>query len=212
MPSCDAFFRSLYDASPNPYLILDRQRNIASANRAYLESTKSRLCDIVGRWAWDAFPTDPVTLKQAIDSFERVIRTGEVDTMALLRFDIPRTDGGAGFDAAELLALFLAARGHHVTVEHSAAAALQCAPDDAPDVCMLDIGLPEMDGNALARRLRALPGMARDAHRHHRIRHAGRPPQCRGGRVRPLPGQAGRHGRVARPDRMTVNAWHRLGA
>jgi PAS domain S-box-containing protein len=98
MPSSDAFFRSLYDASPNPYLILDRQLNIASANRAYLESTKSRLSDIVGRWAWDAFPTDPVTLKQAIDSFERVIRTGEVDTMALLRFDIPRTDGGEGFE------------------------------------------------------------------------------------------------------------------
>jgi PAS domain S-box-containing protein len=98
MPSSDAFFRSLYDASPNPYLILDRQLHIASANRAYLESTKSSLCDIVGRWAWDAFPTDPVTLKQAIDSFERVIRTGEVDTMALLRFDIPRTDGGAGFE------------------------------------------------------------------------------------------------------------------
>jgi signal transduction histidine kinase/CheY-like chemotaxis protein len=64
-------------------------------------------------------------------------------------------------DAAELLALFLAARGHHVMVEHSAAAAVQCAQDNDPDVCMLDIGLPEMDGNALARRLRALPGMAR---------------------------------------------------
>ena len=29
-----------------------------------------------------------------------------------------------------------------------------------PDVCVLDIGLPEFDGHELARRLRALPGMA----------------------------------------------------
>jgi PAS domain S-box-containing protein len=99
MPASDSFFSSLYDASPNPYLVLDRNLNIASANRAYLESTKRALADIVGRWAWDAFPTDPKTLEQAIASFERVIRTGKTDIMALLRFDIPRAEAdGGGFE------------------------------------------------------------------------------------------------------------------
>jgi len=99
MPPFDSFFQGLFDASPNPYLVLDRDLNIASANRAYLESTKRTLDDIVGRWAWDAFPTDSDTLKQAIASFERVIRTKKPDTMALLRFDIPRPEAdGGGFE------------------------------------------------------------------------------------------------------------------
>jgi PAS domain S-box-containing protein len=98
MPSRLDYF-GLFDASPNPYLVLDRDLNIAGANQAYLKSTKRKLEDIIGRWAWDAFPTDEETLKQSIASFERVLRTGAPDTMALLRFDIPRmeTDGG-GFE------------------------------------------------------------------------------------------------------------------
>jgi PAS domain S-box-containing protein len=99
MPFSESFFQDLFNASPNPYLVLDRKLNIAGANRAYLESTKRTLDDIVGRWAWDAFPTDPRTLQQAIASFERVIRTKKVDTMALLRFDIPRSEAdGGGFE------------------------------------------------------------------------------------------------------------------
>jgi CheY-like chemotaxis protein len=31
---------------------------------------------------------------------------------------------------------------------------------ELPDICILDIGLPELDGNELARRLRAEPGTA----------------------------------------------------
>lgn len=79
-----------FDASPNPYLVLDRRLHIAAANRAYLEATGRELDDIVGRWAWDAFPTDPDTLAQATASLERVIATKRLDTMGLLRFDIPR--------------------------------------------------------------------------------------------------------------------------
>lgn len=86
----------LFDASPNPYLVLDRRLHIVGANKAYLAGVKRELSDIVGRWAWDAFPTDPETLRQAIASFERVIRTKQPDTMPLLRFDVPRpaSDGG----------------------------------------------------------------------------------------------------------------------
>jgi CheY-like chemotaxis protein len=62
-------------------------------------------------------------------------------------------------DAAELLSLFLEEQGHTVIVEHGAGAALERVGRSAPDVCLLDIGLPNMDGNALARRLRAMPAL-----------------------------------------------------
>jgi CheY-like chemotaxis protein len=42
-------------------------------------------------------------------------------------------------------------------VEHSSRKALTRAMQDAPQVCVLDIGLPEMDGIELAKRLRAHP-------------------------------------------------------
>jgi len=60
-------------------------------------------------------------------------------------------------DAAHTLNLFLAANGHRVEIAYNAHDALAIAAQFAPQVCLLDIGLPDMDGNELARRLRALP-------------------------------------------------------
>jgi len=91
-------YTGLFDASPNPYLVLDRSLTIVGANQAYLAATKRKLEDILGRWAWDAFPTDPKTLRQSLASFERVLRTGQPDAVAVLRFDIPRPEAeGGGF-------------------------------------------------------------------------------------------------------------------
>jgi CheY-like chemotaxis protein len=42
-------------------------------------------------------------------------------------------------------------------IETTAGKALQRARSEKPDICMLDIGLPEMDGNERARRLHAQP-------------------------------------------------------
>ena len=61
-------------------------------------------------------------------------------------------------DAAVTLALLLETLGHTVSVAHSARAALDVLPLFEPDVCLLDIGLPEMNGFELARTLRARPG------------------------------------------------------
>jgi signal transduction histidine kinase/CheY-like chemotaxis protein len=63
-------------------------------------------------------------------------------------------------DAADTLAMLLEASGHEVLVEHSPHRALARAADAAPQVCLLDIGLPDMDGAELARRLRAQPETA----------------------------------------------------
>jgi CheY-like chemotaxis protein len=60
-------------------------------------------------------------------------------------------------DAAQTLALLVEAHGHEAWVEHGSQAALEQAATEPPDVCLLDIGLPELDGNGLAQRLRTLP-------------------------------------------------------
>jgi PAS domain S-box-containing protein len=63
-------------------------------------------------------------------------------------------------DAAMTLGMLLEACGHDVLVEHGSVKALERARLDQPDACLLDIGLPEMDGNELARRLRNAPETA----------------------------------------------------
>ncbi|MFL6716204.1 MAG: ATP-binding protein [Burkholderiaceae bacterium] len=63
-------------------------------------------------------------------------------------------------DAATMLAILLEASGHQVMIEHSSRRALDQARKQAPQVCLLDIGLPEIDGNELAQRLRAMPETA----------------------------------------------------
>jgi len=60
-------------------------------------------------------------------------------------------------DAAELLAETLQLRGFQVAIAHSGADALHAAARFEPDVALLDLGLPDMDGVELCPRLRALP-------------------------------------------------------
>lgn len=61
-------------------------------------------------------------------------------------------------DASELLADGLRYTGHDVRIAHSGASALQLISSFAPDIAVLDIGLPDMDGYELASRIRAEPG------------------------------------------------------
>ncbi|MBK4736531.1 ATP-binding protein [Noviherbaspirillum pedocola] len=63
-------------------------------------------------------------------------------------------------DAANTLAQLLELQGYTVSVEYDAGAALARTERETPQVCLLDIGLPDIDGYELARRLRALPATA----------------------------------------------------
>jgi signal transduction histidine kinase/ActR/RegA family two-component response regulator len=63
-------------------------------------------------------------------------------------------------DAVHTLQLFLHSAGHQVDVAYSAGDALELAKVKLPEVCLLDIGLPDFDGKELARRLRLLPQTA----------------------------------------------------
>jgi CheY-like chemotaxis protein len=64
-------------------------------------------------------------------------------------------------DGARSLTLLLQMRGHEVQVAHDGLAGLEAARRDRPDVVILDIGLPKMDGYQVAREVRRLPGLAR---------------------------------------------------
>jgi CheY-like chemotaxis protein len=60
-------------------------------------------------------------------------------------------------DAARMMAVMLSSVGHEVRVEHRGETALTAAHEFRPDAVLLDIGLPDLDGYAVARRLRANP-------------------------------------------------------
>jgi CheY-like chemotaxis protein len=64
-------------------------------------------------------------------------------------------------DSAESLALLLELHGHEVRTAFAGPAALETASAFCPDVVLLDIGLPGMDGYEVARRLRAEHGGCR---------------------------------------------------
>jgi PAS domain S-box-containing protein len=58
-------------------------------------------------------------------------------------------------DAAEVLGQLLEIMGHEIAVAHDGPAALAAAAATPPDLILLDIGLPGMDGYEIAARLRA---------------------------------------------------------
>jgi PAS domain S-box-containing protein len=63
-------------------------------------------------------------------------------------------------DAATTLGELLSALGHEVMVRFDGKSALADGPAFAPEVLVLDIGLPDIDGYELARRLRSEPATA----------------------------------------------------
>jgi PAS domain S-box-containing protein len=78
--------------------------------------------------------------------------TGRTATLRILVVD-------DNADAAETLALLLQFGGHDVRTSHEGETALETACAFRPQVIVLDIGLPKMDGYEVARRLRQDPEM-----------------------------------------------------
>jgi signal transduction histidine kinase/ActR/RegA family two-component response regulator len=88
-------------------------------------------------------------------------RTGSRDHEPVERLRVLVVDDNQ--DAADSLGEILGSLlGHHAEVAYSGAMALQLAADLDPDLLLLDIGMPEMDGYELARRLRRV--LRRDAY------------------------------------------------
>jgi PAS domain S-box-containing protein len=93
-------FERLFEASPNAYMLVDRDLRYVTANRAYLSITASRLEDLVGRTVFDVFPHDPndpnnVNATQLRDSLTRVLTTGTPDVLAYIPYRVPLYRDGA---------------------------------------------------------------------------------------------------------------------
>lgn len=89
---------------------------------------------------------------------------GEAAVSALASADVVASTGSRrvlvvddNLDAAELLADSLSAMGHEARVAFDGPSAMEVAQAFAPDVALLDLGLPVMDGFELAERLKADP-------------------------------------------------------
>ena len=84
----------------------------------------------------------------AIDSHETAEPTGP--SLRVLVVD-------DNVDTAETLAMLLEESGHDVRTAHDGPTALEAALDYRPDVVLLDIGLPGLDGYEVAKRMRQQP-------------------------------------------------------
>lgn len=62
-------------------------------------------------------------------------------------------------DAAQAIGMLLEAAGHTVVLAHTGMEGLALAAVHTPSVCLLDIGLPDIDGNELPALIRELPNM-----------------------------------------------------
>ena len=96
-------------------------------------------------------------------------------------------------DAADTLGELLTMLGGVVSVAYSGRAALDALEDFQPDSVLLDIGMPDMHGYEVARRIRASAGFSGPAHRVDRLGAGARSTAVKGRGVRPPRGQAARH-------------------
>jgi CheY-like chemotaxis protein len=64
-------------------------------------------------------------------------------------------------DSADSMAMLQEIHGHEVRTASNGPEALEIAAAFSPEVVLLDIGLPGMDGYEVAQRLRAMPAMAK---------------------------------------------------
>ena len=92
---------------------------------------------------------EPALEVQSRDNGSTAVHTSE-EAMHLMIVD-------DNADAANLLCLLVEELGHTTTVAPNASIALEQAHVQPPQMLFLDIGLPDMDGYELARRLRTMP-------------------------------------------------------
>lgn len=91
-------FARVFDAVPDPCLLLTPELVICGANRAYLRATSRTLDGLAGQFVFDAFPdnpTDPAAdgVANLRTSLERVLTTRQSHVMAVQKYDIEVSTG-----------------------------------------------------------------------------------------------------------------------
>jgi PAS domain S-box-containing protein len=95
-----ADFKAVFDASPNPYMLLDRDLRFVAANAAYLRATGADPNSLIGRALFDAFPHDPSdpenrNARVVRESLNRVLETRAADVIAFIPYRVPRERDGS---------------------------------------------------------------------------------------------------------------------
>lgn len=93
----DAELALVFDASPNPYMLLTPDLRYAGMNKAYLDVVEATREDLVGRPIFDVYASDDTeqgaqNRAQLRASFEKVLATGEADHLALIRYAMPHRE------------------------------------------------------------------------------------------------------------------------
>ncbi len=88
---------AIFDASPNPYMVLDRELRYVAANKAYLAVTGRRLDELLGKRLLDVFPHDPSnpgndSSRMLLASLRTVLQTRRPDVLALIPYRINDED------------------------------------------------------------------------------------------------------------------------
>lgn len=97
MPQLD--FAALAAALPSPLMVLDRELAYVWTNDSYLEATGRAREELIGRRLFDCFPSEGEPRRMLETSLRRVLETGEPDSLALIRYAIPRGEAeGGGFE------------------------------------------------------------------------------------------------------------------
>lgn len=71
-------------------MVLDRNHCYVAVNKAYEKVVMRDREELIGRNLFDLFPNDGESGQRLRQSFDRVIETGEADTLAYIPYDIPR--------------------------------------------------------------------------------------------------------------------------
>ncbi|WP_422371094.1 sensor histidine kinase [Hoeflea sp.] len=80
-------------------MVLDRNHCFVAVNRAYEKVVMRDRAELIGRNLFDLFPNDGESGQRLRDSLNRVIETGEADTLAYIPYDIPRPpEKGGGME------------------------------------------------------------------------------------------------------------------
>ncbi len=97
----------------------------------------------------------PLALPQQSDGFERMTSAPGVNAGKTYRILVVDDN----IDAADSLAVLLQSQGHAVNIAYDGLEALALAQEYKPEVVILDIGMPHMNGYEVAAAVRKSPGM-----------------------------------------------------
>jgi PAS domain S-box-containing protein len=92
-------YQQLFEATPNPYLVVTPDFTIVAVNEAYLRAVKAVRESLLGRYLFDAFPDNPVDpgatgVRNLRAWLERVLATRAPDIMPVQKYDIRTQETG----------------------------------------------------------------------------------------------------------------------